>query len=480
MIVKSCERRGRLFRASALFLTAAAPVCAAQPVQTLLVHMPIGLDIDNMPDRFLRAVDQAPPDGAFARAIAEATRRAPTVNEAIASVRETQGVRAEVRAGLRPRVEIEVTGQKAIDRRFSNDRNNILERSRPDLRDDASLTAEQLLFDFGATSRRIGAARAREDAARAGVTSAAETAALEAASAWYEIYLADAEVDLADALVVRHQSVLADTRARVTAGLGARADLARVETYIAAAQARTERAHAAREAARLKYRSVADTEPPLYPARPTVPPDASGGYASALAAAQRSPAMMVATDRAEAARRDLAAVRADRWPRFSGGIDAAKYSVSSDVIDHDVRARLTMRYQLTGGGITAARESEAAARVAQQDFVAERVRNETARDAGIAYRAVESLAREAAILRDAYLAARRTRDAYNEQFRVARGSLLELLRAQVDLHDAAVAYARAIAERDLARYTLLARTGELLAFLRIDIDIDAAPRSTRP
>lgn len=71
-------------------------------------------------------------------------------------------------------------------------------------------------------------------------------------------------------------------------------------------------------------------------------------------------------------------------------------------------------------------------------------------------------------MRDAYLAQRRARDGYAEQFRVERGTLLELLRAEADLVAAAIAYFRAVSGADAARWTLLARTGRLVALLGID------------
>ncbi len=459
--------------ALAMALVRPTPAHAANPPIALPAAAPF--DERKTGDAFLIAIERRLDAPEFARIVGDGTRRAPSVGEAVATVLEAEGVRAEVRAAKRPRVDLDLTGQKAIDRAFSNDPNNILERSRPDRRADAQLTAEQLLFDFGAGTRRLRAARARADAARAGVALAAEGAAIAIVGAWYDVWVAETDLALAVALVGRNLAILADKRTRIAGGLGARADITRVETYLASAQARAERARQARETARLRFRTAAGEDAPPGVTPPVAPVAERGGFADAVEAAHDNPAVTVAENRLLAARRDLDALRADRYPRLTAGLDAAKYSVTDPVIDHDIRGRLTLRYQLSGGGLSRARVAEAGARAASQDFVRARTRDEAERDAGIAFLDVESLTRQTAILREAYIAARRTRDAYAEQFRVARGSLLEMLRAEVDLEDAAAAYARGLAERDLARYTLLARTGRLLDQLGIDVSTDTLP-----
>lgn len=446
----------------------AALALAAAPPEPARLPAPSAMPLAVVADPLLAFGERVEAGGAFPAAVAAAVERSPAVAEAVAVAAETRGVRQEVRAALRPRVDVDVSGQQVITRDFADDPDNLIERSRPERREDAVITAEQLVFDFGAANNRLRAARAREAAARAQVALAAEDAATRAVSAWYDVYLARSQIDLGEALVARHRAILGDTRARVAQGVGAAGDVARVEAYLASAQARVARAGQALEAARLRYLEAYGVEAAGRLFRP-VPPGDAGGFADALAAARAGPAAQVARLRIEAARRDLAAARDDRYPRVLAGIDAAKYSVFTDQVDHDVRARLTLRHRLYGGGSSAGRVAQAAARVAQTEFAEARIVEEGAREAGVAYRDVQSLGRQAAILRDAYVASRRTRDLYVEQFRVARGSLLELLRAESDLHDAATAYLRGVAEWDVARYTLLARTGALLPRLGIEV-----------
>ena len=464
----SGDRAAARTRAAALLLalTCAVPSFAAAPRATLPGPSPMPFAAA-FEEPFLAFADARAPAARFIDAVRAAVARSPAAGAAGAAVDEARGVKREAVGATRPRLDLDVSGQQVLSRAFANDPQNILERSRPDRRVDATATAEQTLLDFGAGLERVRAARARTEAARAGAAAGAEDAAVLAITAWYDVYLADADAELAGALARRHEAILGDTRRRVEGGAGAEADIARVEAYLAAARAREERAWQAGAAARLRYAQAFGTAPPLRLDRPRAPA-ADGDFVATVTAAARVPAVAAARERSAAARHDFEATRADRLPRLIAGVDAGKYSLTDDIIDHDVRARLTLRQRIYGGGSGAARADQAAARRNEANFTLRRAEDEAARDAGIAWQDARSLDRQAAILRDAYVASRRTRDAYAQQFRVARGSLIELLRAEVDLEDAAAAYLRAVAQADLARYTLLERTGGLLAWFAID------------
>jgi adhesin transport system outer membrane protein len=65
-------------------------------------------------------------------------------------------------------------------------------------------------------------------------------------------------------------------------------------------------------------------------------------------------------------------------------------------------------------------------------------------------------------LEQAYLDSRRARDLFVEQFRVSRGTLFDVLRAERDLLDTALTLAETSYDFDVARFTLLARSGGLI------------------
>ncbi|TPG47160.1 hypothetical protein [Sphingomonas glacialis] len=77
---------------------------------------------------------------------------------------------------------------KVLSRAFSNDPNNVLERSRPNHRTDGSAHIEVPLIDFGATGQRISAGGLRLQAAVASVEYTGSQLALRAIGAWYNVY----------------------------------------------------------------------------------------------------------------------------------------------------------------------------------------------------------------------------------------------------------------------------------------------------
>ena len=71
-------------------------------------------------------------------------------------------------------------------------------------------------------------------------------------------------------------------------------------------------------------------------------------------------------------------------------------------------------------------------------------------------------------MRENYVASRRTRDVQVERFRVARGTINDVLDANESYFETAVAFVLAMSELDAARYVLLSRTGKLLDTLEIE------------
>lgn len=80
----------------------------------------------------------------------------------------------------------------------------------------------------------------------------------------------------------------------------------------------------------------------------------------------------------------------------------------------------------------------------------------------IAMRDLDVLNRQLETLAFALDANKSARDAFVEQFAVARGTLLDLLQAEADYFAAAIDLLNGRLDRDMAHYQLMAQTGELL------------------
>ncbi len=446
----------------AVALSCAAPVSAQTAPASLPSPTGAPQSIDPATDPLLGFVHRTVPDADFRARVGRAIEKHPSVQEAINVQREARQVRAEVRSGLMPRVDAQLNGDYSVARNFSNDPDNIIERSRPRARADANVTAEQLLLDFGATSARVAAASARIRGAEAEVRSTASDAGLRAVAAYYDVLAYQTLVDLGQDFIKRHQQILEDTRFRFQQGYGPAGDVARVEAYLANAQGRVARFERQLSSARARYLEAFGEPAPERLVRPISPRSAAKSAEEAIALSEKAPEVAAAKARETSAEREWRAARADRLPRISGVVDATRYDVLESNNDYDVRGRLVLRHSLFAGGRTTARANQALARYRQAEFNVERVVNEAGRDAGIAYEDVRVLERQLDTLERAYIANRRTRDLFVEQFKVSRGTLLDVLQAEQDYFEAAVEYLQGASELDVAHHVLLDRTGELL------------------
>jgi adhesin transport system outer membrane protein len=403
---------------------------------------------------------------AFREIIAAAVARHPARLEQEASTDEARAVLDEARERQMPSGDITITSYQVLSRAFSNDPQNIIERSRPDHRTDALLSVQQTLFDFGAGDRRVEAAGARLRAAALEAEATSDRVALGAIGAWYDMFAYRALVLLTESFAANQRDLLSAVQERVGAGVSAPGDVARVESYIAAADTRLARFRRQLANAEARFAELSGTPVPAAVERAPTPASPIASRDAAADAAAGSPAVQSAQRLAEAARQEARAARADRLPQVSVGVDAGRYGVFENERDYDIRGRVAIRQRLFGG--VDPRAAQAGARARATEARADRIGEEASRDAAIAWSDVQALEAQLSALEASYIAARRSRDVIVERFRAARGSLFDVVASEDTYFQAAAAYIQAIAELDAARYVLLSRTGRLLEALAID------------
>lgn len=451
--------------ALAAVLAAGAPAPAQAPLPP-----PTGrpLDIDFSADPVLRLRRAQTRYEQFRDAIAAAVEQHPGITEAAATEDEAMGAVREARSAQRPTVDVTITSYRVLSREFSNDPTNIIERSRPEQRTDAILTAQQTIFDFGATARRVSAAGARLRAAGAELEQSADAVALNAIGAWYEVFGYRALVALTEAFVASQRELRAAVEFRIREGASAEGDLARVDSYIAQAQVRLARFRRLLATSEARFTELTGAPPPGDLERAPAPGLPVQNRDEAALASQDAPAVRSAQAVADASRQEARAARADRLPQISAGVDAGRYGVFENERDYDIRGRVALRWRPIGNADP--RADQAVARARSAEARATRIGEEAARDAVIAWSDVRALEQQLEAVEDAYIASRQSRDVIAERFRAARGTLFDVVAAEDAYFEAATAYIQSLTELDAARYILLSRTGRLLEALRIDAD----------
>ncbi len=423
------------------------------------------LHIDGASDPILQLARTQSGTDAFARAIGAAVARNPSLDEAGAQVDEAREARGEARARQLPTADLSISTFQVIDRAFSNDPGNVLERSRPRARTDGLVRVQQPVIDFGASNARIRAAQARLEGAQASVEDTATRLALQAVSAWYTVYGYRALVRLSAAFADSQRELRGSIELRISQGAAAAGDIAQVDSYIASSAAQLADFRRQLASAEAQYVAVIGEPAPADLARAPVP--ALGGITAATLSGEtdRLPLVRAARLGVQAARADVRALQGDRLPQLSAGLDAGRYGIVETSRDYDIRGSVTLSMRI-GGGIDQ-RIGQAQARASGADARLRRTQIEVRRDAEIALADVSALSDAQGAIEENYLASRRSRDVLAERFRVSRGTLFDLLAADNNYFGVAARFIQTTIELDTARYALLARTGRLLPALNI-------------
>lgn len=448
-----------------------APALRAQPgpvTSSLPPPVDRPLDIDFSQDPVLGLARTQVSEPVFRALVGEAVRRHPSLGESLATQEEAVAALQQAEETQRPSVDASITSYRVLARDFSNDPFNIIERSRPIQRTDATLSVQQLLFDFGASEARIAAAGARLRGVTEEQAGEADRIALSAVAAWYDLFGYRALVELTRAFLVGQRGLRLSIQERIRLGASAEGDLARVDSYIAQGEIRLAQYQRRLAAAEARFRELTGSPPPPGLERAPTPELDIATRDDAAVAALDVPAVRAAEAYAAGARYEAGAADADRLPQVTAGVDAGRYGVFENERDFDIRARLQVRQRLFGGIDPRARQFQARSRAAEAR--ADRVRIEASRDAAIAWADVQALEQQIGALERAYIASRQSRDVIIARFQAMRGTLFDVIAAEDTYFSAATAYIQGLTELDAARYILLSRTGRLLDRLGIDPD----------
>ena len=416
--------------------------------------------IDPKTDPILRLALPSADPNVFHEAIRGVVARNPSQGEAEARRDEAIGARNEARAAQYPVVDLSMSYFRVIDRDFSNDPQNVLERSRPSRRTDGLVRIQQPIIDFGTTQSRISAGNRRIEASVAAIDDANAQIAMRGIATWYQVFGYRALVALSKAFVDNQTELRGAIQQRVKQGYAAPGDVAQVESYIAAAQTQWASYQRQLSSAEAQYQALTGSPAPTGLGRAPTVDTPSVSQERAQADAETIPSVRSAKLGAEAARYDIKTAKANAMPGVTVGVDAGRYGVFENDRDYDIRGSVTFSQRIGGGAVQ--RIDQAAARARGAQAVYERVRDDSVRDAAIAWSDVEALEATEAAIRDNYIATRQSRDVLAERFRVARGTLFDLLASESNYFNVAARYVETVTELDIARYTLLARRGKLL------------------
>lgn len=428
--------------------------------------------IDAIVSRFADSAQASMPFHDMLRAAVDAN---PRLGQAVAEQLEAKQAKREAKSALYPTLGVNLTADRSLSRQFRDRTGNLIESSRPRARTDATITGQQLIYDFGATANRIEGASHRIESAEAGAKQVASEIAIDAARAYFDVLRSRAQVRMGRDFITRHEQILADVKLRQEQGYGPAGDVARVEGYLASAEGQIAGFDRQRAQAEARFLEVFGFAPPQELPRPVAATGISRSRDEAIDTATKNNAALSRIDSlTRSATSDYRVTRAQRWPSVALAFDAAAFGITESGTDYDIRGRVVARYNVFDGGAATARSAQAFQRLRQAEASELQAQKEVERQASVAWEDVSVLERQADTLRRSYAANKRTRDLFVEQFRVARGSLIDVLQSEQDYFEAAVRYLDGLTELDAARYNLIGATGELLNVIGVTLTFSSA------
>lgn len=345
----------------------------------------------------------------------------------------------------------------------------------PAYRDDSrsvGLTVRQLLYDFGATGRRLDAQRTRESAADARSEARQSDLALRALANWHEVFRARQQRALAEVNLQSRQQTLSFIREREQLGGSSLSDVLRVRARVSDAEAALVATDNRLLAAEASFREIFGAAPPALLDLPIAPTVDLALYGDTPALLRANAQLAEAQALSDAAGLDARASAAALLPSLHLQANVTRRDIGGAgqaATDHAIG--LVVQHNFYSGGADTARADQVRQRAVESQLEVDVLRRQLDRALQQAVADVRTADALVAARADAVRVASQAFEAVREQFAFRRGTLLDLLRAQEDLYLAGRDLIDGVIDHAVARYRLLHLGSGLTPLLAL------APRS---
>ncbi len=383
------------------------------------------------------------------------------------SVSAAEELKNQARGGYLPRLDIVLAGGR-------ENSNNTTTRALGEddfylTRADRSLRLTQMIYDGSSTRNLVKQQSALVDAAIARLGGAQENVSLRAIQVYLEVLRRGLVVELAEENLGYHEQTLGKITERFKSGVGTKVDVVQTRGRQAQSKANVLLAQRAEKDGIAEFYRVVGEQPEML-----VLPQAVGGVPGTLEnvieiALANNPGIKAVEAELEAAIAARKQARASFFPRFDLEVGATRNDDNDGSIgaNDDESAVIRMTYNIYRGGADRARLNEAEAR---EFVVRETVRsNQRAieEDVTLIWNELQDI-----LIRVEYLdihvkSTEEVLGVYREQLTLGKRTLLDLLDIQNELLRAQVSKLSGDYIALLARYKVLASTGQLLETLKI-------------
>ena len=337
-----------------------------------------------------------------------------------------------------------------------------------------SLTARQMIYDFGAVSRTVDARTALESAALAKAEVKTSELTLRAVSAWLEMFRARQLLALTDMNVQSRQQILSFITERAQLGGSAQSDVLRARARLSDAQVDAVAAQARLSSTGAVYFEVFNETPPADIGLPAVTLQSLERYTNMAELFERSAQLAEARAQTKAAGLEAQAAAAALLPSIVLDVSARRRDLGGQgTPGTDWTAGINVRQNLYSGGADVARKQQAQQRAIETQLDEDNLKRQLERALAQLVADVKSSSAAVVARKDAAQVAAVALEAVREQFAFRRGSLLDLLRAQEELYIAGRDLIDGVVEHALVRFRLLHLAMELSPMFEIPVDRSA-------
>ena len=323
------------------------------------------------------------------------------------------------------------------------------------------LRISQLVYDGGAASGDLAAARARVLESRGDQLQTAAATALEAIETYVQVLDLREVLKVSAKNVAVHEDIYRQISARVSSGAGSNADVLTAQSRMADARTRLADARARTDRAEARFREVFGDDAGNLP----MPVAAPNLVRSDTQIVMESPQVRRADAALLAAKSEWAAAHARRQP----DIRLAAFANRDDSNDPNFGIDLSVNYELDSTGQRRAAIAAAEARVKEAEYARDALVRDIQRELDFIRSDQKTGAVRLQAARVAVQANSEAVSASREQFLIGRRSLIEILDAQRDFVNAQELLILAEQNYFLTNYAALSLTGDILDLLGVSL-----------
>lgn len=299
----------------------------------------------------------------------------------------------------------------------------------------------------------------------------AEDLSLEAINSYLQVLLNEKLFALAKINLRVHRSVFSMIKERSDAGIAREAELDQADARLALAESNLISSEANLREAKITYAKIVGAwpgklAPPKVPKRKELPATLAQTIEMGL---ENHPTIKSSYSDIKQAKSQYEVARAAYYPKVDFVVSASRNRNLDGLIgpNNDKLAMIRMNYNLFRGGADEANTRLTAYQVQESYEIKNKAIIDLRESVRLSWNAWSASTLRLSPLRRHMVTSRETRGAYEEQFKVGKRTLLDLLDSQNEYYEAQIAYVRGQNDEIYARYRILNSMGMILPYLKM-------------